>query len=316
MQIRNVKYDVLDREFGDRLEKDKDLAAFFTLKMNTVAEYFFEPISIEDWRKVMSIVYEYDIPFLIVGGGSNIAVFQKRILGIVLRNRFISKSIEDESGQFVDLKLSSGYPMSMLVQETIDQGLSGFEYHYGLPGTLGGAIYMNSKWTRPLSYVSDSLLIATIMDRDGSVRKESRDYFDFAYDYSKLQDTGEIFLEGVFRLMKYDASELQKHAEEALRYRKDTQPFGVATGGCFFQNISQSEQEKYSLPTGSAGYLIDKAGLKGKRIGCFEVSKKHANFIINTGNGKAEDLRKLVNTVKSTVQQVYGIKLKEEVCFV
>jgi len=313
MQIKNVKYDVLAQKMGNRIKKEKNLAPFFTLKMNTVAEYYFEPASIEDWKEIMSIVYEYNIPFLIIGGGSNIAVFQERISGIVIRNRFISKKVEDESDEYIDLKLSSGYPMNLLVKETVDLGFSGFEYHYGLPGSLGGAIYMNSKWTRPLSYVSDSLMISTIMDQDAMIRKETRDYFDFAYDYSKLQDTGEIFLDGIFRLIKKDPQELQKRAENVLWYRKDTQPFGVATGGCFFQNISQAVQDKYALPTGSAGYLIDKAGLKGKTIGGFQVSKKHANFIINIGNGKSGELRDLIDIVKTTVKKKFNIDLKEEV---
>ena len=313
MQIKNIKYDVLKQKMGDRIQKNKNLAPFFTLKMHTVADYFFEPTNIQDWKEIMSIVFEYEIPYLIIGGGSNIAVFQERISGIVIRNRFISKGIEDETVDYVDFKISSGYPMSMLVKETVDLGFSGFEYHYGLPGTLGGAIYMNSKWTRPLSYVSDSLMIATIMDLEGVIRQESRDYFEFDYDYSKLQNTGEIFLEGIFRLTKHDVAELQKRSEEAMSYRKNTQPFGVATGGCFFQNISKKEQEKHSLPTGSAGYLIDASGLKGKTIGGFQVSEKHANFIINTGNGKSEELRELINIVKAKVKDQFDIDLKEEV---
>ncbi len=313
MQIKNIKYDILEKKMGDRIEKNKVLSHFFTLKMHTIAEYFFEPKSIEDWKEIMTIVYEYNIPYLVIGGGSNVAVFQERISGIVLRNRFISKSIENETSEYVDLNISSGYPMSMLIKETVELGLSGFEYHYGLPGTVGGAIYMNSKWTRPLSYVSDSLMIASIMDSDAVIREETRDYFEFAYDFSKLQVTGELFLNGVFRLMKHDSIELKKRAEDALWYRKDTQPFGVATGGCFFQNISQEEQKKRSLLTGSAGYLIDAAGLKGKTIGGFQISKKHANFIINTGDGKHEELRELISLVKETVKQKFDIDLKDEV---
>jgi len=313
MQIKNVKYDILEKKLSDRLEKNKDLSHFFTLKMHTIAEYFYEPKSIQDWKEVMTIIADNNIPYLVIGGGSNIAVFQEHISGIVLRNQFISKSIEDETDEYVDLKISSGYPMSLLIKETIELGLSGFEYHYGLPGTLGGAIYMNSKWTRPLSYVSDSLMLATIIDDDAVIREEIRDYFEFAYDFSKLQITKELFLEGVFRLMRHDSIELKKRAEDALWYRKDTQPFGVATGGCFFQNISNQEKEKHSLPTTSAGYLIDAAGLKGATIGGFHVSKKHANFIINTGDGKHAELRKLIQLVKDTVKEKYDIDLKDEV---
>jgi len=209
--------------------------------------------------------------------------------------------------------LGSGCSMSTIVQDTVAAGLSGFEYHYGLPGTLGGAIYMNSKWTHPFSYVGDHLLIATVMDRDGTIREECRDYFEFAYDYCKLQDTGELFLEGVFRLMRHDSKELRKRTEEVSCYRKETQPFGVATGGCFFQNISEAEQKKSGLSSRSVGYLIDEAGLKGKRKGDFYISDKHANFIINAGKGKPEDLQMLIDEIKDVIRKKYGIELREEV---
>ncbi|MDP4011646.1 MAG: UDP-N-acetylmuramate dehydrogenase [Candidatus Roizmanbacteria bacterium] len=313
MQIKNEKFDILVQRFGDRIEIDKDLSQYFTLKLHIIADYFFEAKSVEDWREIMSVVDEYDIPYLIIGGGSNIAIFQQRISRLVIQNRFVQKSVEQETEDYIDLKISSGYSMSRLVKETIELGYSGFEYHQGLPGTLGGAIYMNSKWTRPLSYVSDPLLIATVMDQDGATRKETREYFDFSYDYSVLQNTGEIFIDGVFRLMKHDVLDLRKRSEEALLYRKNTQPFGVSTGGCFFQNISEKEREKHNLPTGSAGYLIDSAGLKGKIIGGFQVSEKHANFIVNIGDGTHEDLSELINVVKRTVKEKFDVDLKEEV---
>jgi UDP-N-acetylmuramate dehydrogenase len=203
--------------------------------------------------------------------------------------------------------------MSLVVRETVQEGLSGFEYHMGLPGTLGGAIYMNSKWTKNLSYAGDNLISAQITDREGNERTVDRDYFEFAYDYSILQKTGEIFLEGIFRLHKEDPAILDERAKGAQAYRKETQPFGVATGGCFFQNISDAEKEKLNLPTKSAGYLVDKSGLKGFQIGAFQVSTKHANFIINTGNGTPEDLHKMLNHIKKTVKEKYGVDLKEEV---
>jgi UDP-N-acetylmuramate dehydrogenase len=151
------------------------------------------------------------------------------------------------------------------------------------------------------------------MDSAGVVRTESREYFKFAYDYSYLQETHEVFMEGVFRLEKNDPALLQQWSQEALAYRKQTQPFGVATGGCFFQNISEEEQKKNHLKTRSVGYLIDQLGLKGHQIGSFVISDKHANFIINTGDGKPEDLAELVRFIKSKVKEKYGVSLKEEV---
>ncbi len=303
----------LKKQFGERIKKDFNISPYFTLKMQTKAEFYIEALSIDDWKEIVQFTSINKIPFFILGGGSNIAVLRNVIPGLVVRNRYMKKEIVQETEEYTDLLLSSGYPMSLVVKETTDAGLSGFEYHLGLPGTLGGAIFMNSKWTKPVSYVGDSLVEGTIMDREGNVRREKREYFSFAYDYSRLQDTREIFLEGVFRLRKEDPDALKKRAQDSLAYRKETQPFGVATGGCFFQNISQEEKELHNLPTTSAGYLIDHAGLKGHQEGAFVVSDKHANFVINTGQGKPEDLQKMLNLIKSTIKEKYGVDLKEEV---
>ena len=303
----------LIKQFGDRLKKDFDLSPYFTLKMKTKAEFYIEASSVEEWQEIVRFVGEHNIPILILGGGSNIAVLQNRINGLVVRNRYMKKEIVNETDDYTDLLISSGYPMGRLVKETAEAGLAGFEHHLGLPGTLGGAIYMNSKWTKPVSYVGDNLLEGTIMDRSGNIRTEPREYFAFAYDYSKLQDTKEIFIHGIFRMQKDDRDLLIERSHHALTYRRETQPFGVATGGCFFQNISQEEKEAHNLPTTSAGYLIDHAGLKGTRVGAFVVSDKHANFVINTGDGTPEDLRTILDRIRSTVKSTYGVDLKEEV---
>ena len=309
----NNSYNILEEVFGDRIKKDYNVSPYLTMKMQVIAQYYYEPTSVEEWQKIITTTDEHNIPFLILGGGSNLAPFQGTIAGVVIRNRYIHMSTVDESETHTDLKISSGYPMGHVVKETITRGLSGFEYHLGLPGTLGGAIYMNSKWTQPISYVSDTLLLGTLLDTDGDIREECKDYFEFAYDYSKLQHTGEIFLDGVFRLTKEDPQVLQRRAQESLAYRKTTQPIGVATVGCFFQNISESIQREHHLPTKSAGYLIDQAGMKGKRVGDFHVSEKHANFIINTGQGKPEDLQELMEQVKLAVREKFNIDLIEEV---
>ena len=309
----NNSYNILEEVFGDRIKKDYNVSPYLTMKMQVIAQYYYEPTSVEEWQKIITTTDEHNIPFLVLGGGSNLAPFQGTIAGVVIRNRYIHMSTVDESETHIDLKISSGYPMGHVVKETITRGLSGFEYHLGLPGTLGGAIYMNSKWTQPISYVSDTLLLGTLLDTDGDIREECKDYFEFAYDYSRLQHTGEIFLDGVFRLTKEDPQVLQRRAQESLAYRKTTQPIGVATVGCFFQNISESIQREHHLPTKSAGYLIDQAGMKGKRVGDFHVSEKHANFIINTGQGKPEDLQELMEQVKLAVREKFNIDLIEEV---
>ncbi len=274
-----------------------------TLRTNSRAEFYIEAKAAEDLIRAKKISLEKKLPILIVGSGSNLAITTAEIKGIVVKNAYIEKKVVAETADHVDLSVSSGYPVGLLVNETVEAGWSGFEYHKGLPGTVGGAIYMNAKWTRPVSYFGDNLLHAYLINDRCQVITVDRKYFQFAYDFSILQKTKEILLEAVFRLPKENSAVLKKRAEEALAYRQVTQPMGVATSGCFFQNIDGK----------SAGYLIDKAGLKGYSIGDFYVSDKHANFIINKGNGKAEDLAKLVAIIKSKVKEKFGVELKEEV---
>ena len=250
-----------------------------------------------------------------LGGGSNAVFNRSQITGLVVKNSYSSITAVSASDSTVDIEVGSGTNMAVLVQKLTELGLSGLEYHKGLPGTVGGAVFMNSKWLHPECYVGDQVVSATLIDDEGKEKKVKKDYFAFNYDFSILQKTHELVVSVIFRLQKKDSELVAQRADESLEYRKKTQPFGVATCGCFFRNISVEEQKAHNLPTKSAGYLIDKSGLKGTQMGSFQVSTVHANFIINTGKGEAkpEDLAQLVSKIKSTVMDRFGIILKEEV---
>lgn len=296
-----------------KVQNFKNISPYLTLRNKVQAEYFFEAESREDFQKAVKAANTYELPLIFMGGGSNLAITKELVAGLVVRNLYQKKEVLIENENKVQLLVSSGYAVGRLVKETIEHGWEGFEYHLGLPGTVGGAIFMNSKWTRPVSYFGDNLLYGYILDKSGEIKKVAKDYFKFAYDYSILQDTKELLLEAVFELKKTDKAILKKRAEESLEYRKLTQPIGVSTCGCFFQNISDTDKERLQLPTKSAGYLIDQAGLKGTQIGDFVVSDIHANFIVNKKEGRTEDLQKLIMLIKKTVKEKYDIALKEEV---
>lgn len=305
-------------DFEEIIEHNVDLFPYTTLKLPAVAEYLFVCGARQDdsevlLREVIAKAYSASVPTCIIGGGSNIASVSSKIPGLVIVNRLSQKEVIREQDDFVDLQVSAGYSINRLVNETCQAGLSGFEYQLGLPGTVGGAIYMNSKWMRPVSYVSDTLLSARILDSAGEVRTVDRDYFAFSYGYSKLQDTREILLNAVFRLTRGNARMLQDRAQEALEYRKKSQPIGVATAGCFFHNISEDERLAHQLPTTSAGYLIDQSGFKGVELGHFAVSSVHANFLIHKGGGDARELRTVLKRIKDAVFSKFGVVLHEEV---
>lgn len=296
-----------------RVKANFNLGNFLTIKIDNIAPFFFEAESRDDWLKAKQASLQLKMPLVILGGGSNLVLTKIVPNTLIVKNRYIKIEKIKEDQNDVYLLLSSGVPVTRLVRETIRDGHAGLEYHLGLPGTVGGAIYMNSKWTRPINYFGDRLFSAKLIDSSGKIKEVKRDYFQFAYDFSVLQNTHEILLEAVFKLKKDNPAILAKRADIAFEYRRQTQPFGVATCGCFFKNIDTQIQKKMNLPTTSSGYLIDKAGLKGFQVGNFAISKKHANFVINKGGGKSEDLLKLLQIIKERVRSRFGVELQEEV---
>lgn len=296
-----------------RLQQNKNISPYLTMRTQVEASWFAELRTREEWIALAPLLMKKEFHWLLIGGGSNVAIVTGKVDGLVIRNMYQKKEIIADTETTADMVISSGYSVTRLAKETSEMGLSGFEYHLGLPGTLGGGIYMNSKWTRPDAYLGDSLVSAVLIDKDGKEKTVQQDYFNFSYGYSILQDTKELFLEGTFRLAKLNPEELQKRAKEALEHRNATQPKGQPTTGCFFKNITDEQQSEHNLPTKSAGYLIDKAGMKGTQVGDFYISEKHANFIMNKGQGKPEELRQLVTRIKQKVKESYGIELREEV---
>jgi UDP-N-acetylmuramate dehydrogenase len=313
----------LKSKLGERVEHNKNISAYFTMKTQTVAEYFFQAETRDELINAIKVAHELNLPMFMLGGGSNIAVLHSQIPGLTLRNLYQDKKILSENDHDVELFVSSGYSTSRLAAETARDGFEGFEFQFGLPESVGGAICMNSKWVARMDYegtfpkyMGDSLIRATLLDRSGNIKEVDHDYFHFAYDYSILQETKELFLEGVFKLKKNNPVELAKRTKDALAYRHKTQLVGMRTCGCMFQNISEELKNEKGLPTTSAGYLIDQCGLKNTKIGDFVVSEKHANFIVNTGSGNPEDLVSLLALIKSKVKEKFGIELKEEVVLV
>ncbi len=303
-KIKDQKY---SQKFKNlRIEENKQLLSLNTLRTSAIAEYFLEAGTRKDLIEGKKFSLKNKLPLFILAGGSNLAIVKKKLNGLVIKNNYKELKILKETDEDVILSISSGYPVSLLVSETVKKGYQGFEYHKGLPGTVGGAVYMNSKWTKPENYFGDNLIIGYLVDNQGEVKKVKREYFEFDYDYSFLQKTKEIILEAVFCLKKTNPEILKKRSELTFKYRKKTQPMGVRTSGCFFKNVNGK----------SAGQMIDKAGLKGFAVGDFFISPIHANFIINRGNGQSKDLMELVRIIKEKVKNKFGVELEEEVIII
>lgn len=297
--------DQLQKRLGDSVKADVELAPYTTFKVGGPAEYFFMASSQEDLIKAVKVAHELGLNFHIFGGVSNVVIGSEGLRGLVVKNVIMTKEVIEETDVYVILRVGSGYNMTLLAKETAESGWAGLEYHLGLPGTVGGGIAMNSGWYahKPDKYVGDPVVKAQLIDVTGVVKEVDHDYFKFAYDYSVLRDTGEILVWADMKLLKAEAFELMEHGHQALEHRKNTQPYGIPTSGCFFQNVDGV----------SAGKIIDESGLKGFSIGGARVSTKHANFIENTGSATAEDVQKVVDHVKKVVKKEKGIELEEEV---
>ncbi len=289
-----------------RIREDFVLAPYTTFKMGGPAEFFYEAHEEEDLIIGVKAAHTLGMPVRVLGGASNIVIRDEGIRGLVIRNLTSQRKTVSEDEKTVTQHISSGYSMTRLAKETAQEGLEGLEYHLGLPGTIGGAMFMNSKWVQPNDttyYAGDAVIKAQLVALDGSTQIVTRDYFNFAYDYSKIQETHEMVVWLEMKFKKQDPEVLIEKGKKALEYRKQTQPFGVATSGCFFKNVNGQ----------SAGKMIDDLGLKGYSVGNATVSDIHANFILNKGGATTDDVEKLIQEIKNRVHETYNVALEQEV---
>ncbi len=317
------QYKKFIEQVGLPVKENEILAPYTTYKIGGPVDLFIECRETKDLIVVVQTARMYEIPFFMLGGGSNILIGDKGFRGLVIKNvtknitvrgmkGAITKGIPDGS---VYVEAESGVPFNALVRYSIEEGLQGLEMHLGLPGSVGGAIFMNSKWTRPPAFVGDVVYQATILTQSGEVKAVSKDYFKFSYGSSVIQKTGDIILSVIFALKRSNKDALWKTANESMEYRKTTQPQGVKTAGCVFKNISLVEAVFAGTPnhTTSAGYLIDKAGGKSLVVGDAAVSPVHANFVVNTGKATSHDMVQLIDQMRTKVKETFGVDLVEEV---
>lgn len=299
------------------------LAPYTTFKIGGAADIFFEAKTTEELVSAVVHARELSIPVYILGGGTNVLIGDKGIRGLVIKNStrkiamrgIVGAEKFGQSSKRVFVEVDSGVLLNSLVRYTVEEGLQGLEMHLGLPGTVGGAIYMNSKWTKPVGYVGDCVHSAKLLTQENDIIEIPQSYFEFAYDYSTLQKTTNILLTAIFSLAVDDKKKLWEIANSSIAHRRATQPQGVKSAGCIFKNITPQQALVHNTPehTTSAGYLIDSVGLKGERIGGAQISMQHANFTVNTGQATASDVLQLMKRAKEQVKLRYDIDLEEEV---
>lgn len=283
------------------------LAPYTTFKVGGPADWLVEARSVEAVHRLIEVARDTGVRVTVLGGGSNLLVSDDGVRGIVIRLR----GGEVRSVGPDRVRADAAVTINGLVRWTISHALAGLELWAGTPGTVGGAVYGNAHFRG--QNIGDLVARAGVIGRHGQGRQLEGSEMEFAYDRSRLQRTGEILLWADFRVRSGDSSRLRETARESLAYRKTTQPLHMPSAGCIFQNPNPSVDH---LPEGvpaSAGALIDRAGLKGHRVGFARVSETHANFIVNEGGSSAADIRRLVDVCKTTVRDRFGIELKEEI---
>jgi UDP-N-acetylmuramate dehydrogenase len=304
---------------GFKFKQDFSLASQAYSKIGGQAEMYIKLKKREEIVELVSFCKKNNIKLTILGSASNVIISDEGISGLVLQ--LANNSIEDlnkknKNGEYL-IRVGAGFKTSLFVQKTVDLGFTGLEHFMGVPGTLGGAIYNNAHYLEEL--ISKHIHRIEVIDKNGLIKWLNPNECGFDYDKSRFHSTQEIILSAEFALKKGSKEESQKLIGVATKYRALTQPLGDPSSGCIFKNTPNNPTLKKLFPQFkdkkfvSGGFLIDKAGLKGVKIGEVEVSTKHAAFFVNKGKGTAEDLKKLIALVKQTVEQKFGVKLEEEV---
>jgi UDP-N-acetylmuramate dehydrogenase len=316
-----MNYSLFIQSIGtDRLKIDEPLAKHTYFKLGGPADLFFEAKTKEDLVTVIQSSILYKVPYLILGGGSNVLVSESGFRGLVIKNKTSSISLKGFAGGVdrgkLDLKeaivqADSGVTANLLIRYTLDQGLAGLEDMLGLPGTVGGAVYNNSHHLDKLW--GDHIIEVEALDVNGKIKKYTQKECQFDYDYSIFHKTKEVILSASFQLKRGDKIALWEIANAAVKRRASTQPLGIPSSGCMFKNITLADKMRLGIMTQSAGYLIDKAGLKGLRVGGASVSEVHANFIVNNGIATSEDVLELIKEIKLKIKEKFGVDLSEEV---
>lgn len=319
----NNAFEELKKQLGENIKEHVVLAPFTTYKVGGPADLYVIATSGVELVKIVVAAREIGIPVFILGGGSNILVGDLGFRGLVVKNNTNDITIRGMKGKvqgltkesLVYVDADSGVAMNRLVRFTIEEGLSGLEMHLGLPGSVGGAVFMNSKWTKPAGFVGDCVYQATILTPSNKLKTVNQDYFNFSYGKSSLQSSNDILVSVVFSLKQGDKDTLWQRANESVTYRHESQPQGVKTAGCVFKNISEADALTFGTPDHikSAGYLLDKSGCKGLQRGQVTVSTEHANFVITQTGATASDVVELIDTMKKMVKKKFNVTLKEEI---
>lgn len=295
-QIEKIAEEALN--LGCIIEKNAALKDYTTFRIGGKCGLLVKLCSEESFMKLIPLAESLGVPYYIFGRGSNLIVDSDGITGVVFVSgkEFSEITFKDET----TLICTAGTSLTQICSAALEHSLTGLEFAYGIPGTLGGAVFMNAG-----AYggeMKDVIVSVKAMDRNGNIREYSPEQLDFSYRHSRFSESGEIILSAEISLQKGDKSEIKGKMDELMEKRRSKQPLEFPSAGSTFKR-----------PEGSyASLLIEQCGLKGVHVGDAEVSTKHSGFVINKGNADFSQLMELIEIVKKTVREKTGYELECE----
>lgn len=275
------------------------LAKHTSFRIGGPAEVMAFPKTEEELSQILKVSKELDIKWVILGAGTNVLAPDEGLGGLVICLKDCMNGMEPLEGERI--RVMSGVTMSRAAVFASKLGLSGMEFAHGIPGTVGGGVYMNAgAYGGEIGKICESV---TVMDRQGRTRTLSREEMGFSYRHSVLEDTGDIVLSAVFHLTRDTPEGVMGRMKELLSKRSASQPLDLPSAGSAFKRPA----------AGYAAALIDGAGLKGFQVGGAAISSKHAGFAVNLGGATAGDVKELLRQVSDRVYESAGIRLEPEI---
>ena len=301
----------LESRFKHNVKFGEPMSRHTSLRVGGPAEAFVIPENVEDLKTLVKWSWVRGLSYLIVGKGTNLLVKDNGIKGIAIALTKCLKEIDqtDTNADRVIVTAMAGANLKTLCAYALKQGLGGMNFALGIPGTVGGGIIMNAGTSHgSMENVLESI---NVLLPTGDTRRIKKEKINFGYrriswrpELTDGHRDQTIILDGRFCLCSSDSKALKKTAREIMKTRKQSQPIGWPSAGCFFKNPASGE---------TAGQLIEMAGLKGKSVGGAEISSKHANFFINRRNASAADFLALMDIAEKIVFEKYNVHLKREV---
>lgn len=307
------------------IQKDISLKNYSTFKIGGKAKYFAIVEKVDEIKKAINFARGKKIPFFILGGGSNVLFPDNGFEGMIIKIQNVNYKVNDTI-----ISAGGGIFLNKLIEVSLKEGLTGLEWAAGIPGQVGGAVYGNAgAFGSSMADVVKSVKTLNIEDPTFNIQIFTKEECQFSYRSSIFKKNKKyIIIEVDFELKKGNKKEIQNQIKKHLKFRKEHHPLEYPSAGSIFQNYQLGENdfkllEKFpdlkqfhtrgNIP---AAYIIDKCGLKGKKIGGAKISEKHPNFIVNVDSAKAEDVMLLISLIKEKVRNQFGIQLEEEIIYV